>query len=241
MKKQDSLTAKSYSDFEQSKKTNRITIACLSITSALLAIMAFTSKTEIIVKPAQYEGELRVHGRQANQQYMLGHAMGIASLVGNISERNADFVTTTVLGMMSPFLRGELESGLKNEVQILKVRKASQQFVVEDMMYEPKNNIVWVWGLKTLKVHTGTEHKERWTYEFRIEPQNGSPRITHFDSYSGVPKQKNNEEYTVDSSPYLTEALDKVKEGTDPEKARYPIRSDAPPPAPAASPNEPKN
>jgi hypothetical protein len=125
--------------------------------------------------------------------------------------------------MLSPFLQSNLEEGLRNEAQILKIRKASQTFVIEDMMYEPKNNLVWVWGTKTLKVHTGTEKKERFTYEFRIEANNGVPRITHYDAYAGIPKQKNNEEYTVDTSPFLTDALEKAKTGTDPDKAKFKV------------------
>jgi conjugal transfer pilus assembly protein TraE len=223
MNESESLVGKSYRDFEQSKKFNRTVISALSIACAVLTIMVASKDTEIVVMPPSYDSELRVHGNQANEQYMLRHAMGIASLVGNVNERNIDFVVSTVEKMLSPFLQSNLEEGLRNEAQILKIRKASQTFVIEDMMYEPKNNLVWVWGTKTLKVHTGTEKKERFTYEFRIEANNGVPRITHYDAYAGIPKQKNNEEYTVDTSPFLTDALEKAKTGTDPDKAKFKV------------------
>ena len=223
MNQSDSLVGKSYRDFEQSKKFNRTVISALAIACAVLTVMVATKDTEIVVLPPSYDSELRVHGNQANEQYMLRHAMGVASLVGNVNERNIDFVVNTVDKMLSPYLQSNLGEGLRNEAQILKIRKASQTFVIEDMMYEPKNNLVWVWGTKTLKVHTGTEHKERFTYEFRIEANNGVPRITHYDAYAGIPKQKNNEEYTVDTSPFLTDALEKAKDGNDPDKAKYKV------------------
>lgn len=210
MKKAESLIAMSMSDFEQSKKYNRMVIGGLTAICACLTFMLTTKETEVIVTPASYDQEIRIKGNRANEHYMTRHAFGVASMIGNISERNAPFVMNTMLGMMSPFLRSQLEDGLLKELQILKIRKAHQTFVIEDMMYEPKNNLVWVWGTKTLSVKSGSKAEERWTYEFRIEPRNGSPVITHFDSYAGIPKQKNKDEYTVDNSPYLNDALDKV-------------------------------
>lgn len=210
MKKSESLVRMSLSDFEQSKKYNRMMIGGLTAICLCLTFMLTSKDTEVIVMPAAYDQEIKVQGNRANEHYMTRHAFGVASLIGNINERNAPFVMNTMLDMMSPYLRGQLEDGLLKEVQILKIRKANQTFVIEDMMYEPKNSLIWVWGTKTLSVKSGSKAEERWTYEFRIEPRHGSPVITHFDSYAGTPKQKNNDDYTVDHSPYLNDALDKV-------------------------------
>jgi conjugal transfer pilus assembly protein TraE len=217
MKKEESLVRMSMTDFEQSKKFNRMMIGGLTAICLCLTIMLTTKETEIVVMPAIYDQEIKVQGNRANEHYMTRHGFGIASLIGNINERNAPFVMTTMLDMMSPYLRSQLEDGLLKEVQILKIRKANQSFVIEDMMYEPKNNLIWVWGTKTLSIKSGSKAEERWTYELRIEPRNGSPVITHFDSYAGTPKQKNNDEYTVDNSPYLDETLDRVM--NDPRNA----------------------
>lgn len=223
MTKPDSLTGKTYSDFIQSKKANQTAIVCLSVALAVVSIMAFTKDTEVIAVPYNFQQEVRVEGKQANEAYMTSHAIGFASMLGNISERNVEFVMKTMSKNMSPYLEQQLAPAMKNEAQLLTLRKASQTFIIEDMMYEPRNNIVWVWGMKTVKVPAGTEHKERFTYEFRIEPHAGNPRITHFDAYPGIPKTKNNAEYVVDTLPYLTDALDKAKANNDPSKAEYRI------------------
>lgn len=210
MKKADSLVGKSLSDFQESKKFNRMVISCLAGTTLCLAFLLVSKDTEIVVMPPNYTEAVVVEGRKANQHFMEMHAMSIAGLIGNINERNSSFVVKTLLNLMSPRLKDEMGAGLENEAQILKIRKAKQTFVIEDMMYEPKNNLIWVWGTKTLSVKSGGKKEDRWTYEFRIEPQQGSPRITHYDSYPGTPKQRTNDEYVVDNSPYLSEALEKV-------------------------------
>ena len=228
MKKADSLVGKSMSDYVAAKKFNMTLHFTLAATALVLAISLATKSTEVVVMPPTYSDTVVIEGNRANEHYMLQHAMGIASMVGNINERNVNFVVKTLLDMLSPFLRSSLEDGLNKEVQILKLRKASQQFVIEDMMYEPKNNLVWVWGTKTLTVKSGSKQEERWTYEFRIEPRNGAPKITHFDNYPGTPKQKNNDEYTVDNSPYLNAALDKVMNDPRSQNNTRSIESDKP-------------
>jgi conjugal transfer pilus assembly protein TraE len=224
MKKKDSIVAKSYSDYEQSKRVNQITIATLSVALCISSYLAMRNNVEIIVMPPQYASEVVVQGSRANEAYMTGHAMSIAGLIGNLNERNVDFVVDQVTRMMTPYLRSNLEDVFIKEAQILKIRKASQTFIIEDMMFEPKNNIVWVWGSKTLKVSTGTEHTQRFTYEFRIEPVSGSPRITHFDAYAGIPRKKNND-YVVEPKPFNTEQLEEVMATTSDKPTRYKIQS----------------
>ncbi|WP_240224667.1 type IV conjugative transfer system protein TraE [Rheinheimera hassiensis] len=224
MKKKDSIVAKSYSDYEKSKRVNQITIASLSVALCITTYMALRNNVEIIVTPPQYSSEIVIQGSRANEAYMTGHAMSIAGLIGNLNERNVDFVVDQVTRMMTPYLRSNLEGMFVKEAQILKIRKASQHFIIEDMMYEPKNNIVWVWGTKTLKLSTGTEDTQRFTYELRIEPVSGSPRITHFDAYNGVPRKKNND-YVVDAKPINTQHLEEVMGTTSDKPTRFKIQS----------------
>lgn len=224
MKKKDSIVAKSYSDYENSKRWNKITITSLSVVLCITSYMALRNNVEVVVTPPQYSNELVIKGSRANEAYMTGHAMSIAGLIGNLNDRNVDFVVDQVTRMMTPYLRSNLEDVFIKEAQILKIRKATQHFIIEDMMYEPKNNIVWVWGEKTLKLSTGTEQTQRFTYELRIEPISGSPRITHFDAYTGVPRKKNND-YVVDAKPINTQQLEDVMATTSDKPTRYKIQS----------------
>lgn len=204
------MTAQSYQDLQQSKRFNRIAIGCLSVTVLILAMMVSSKKTEIVVMPPDYYEPVIVNGNYANQSYAAGHAMMVANLMGNINERNIEFVTENVLRMLSPHLRAQLFQAFQNEVIIVKNRRARQTFYIEDVMFEPRNNIVFVWGNKRTSAIGTAEIEERFTYEFRIEPKNGMPKITHFDSYAGVPKPRD-PNLNVGPQPYLTRELKLAK------------------------------
>lgn len=221
-----SFVNESYTDLINTRRGYQIAILSLSLAVGLMAIMAFNKNVEIVVMPPDYSEPIVVNGSYANQSYAASHALGIAAMVGNISEKNADFVITNFLKVLSPYLRSQIESTLNAEVKILKTRKARQTFLIEDVMYEPRNNIIWVWGQKTLTFAGGGNHSERFTYEFRIEPKNGAPRVSHFDAYPGIPRAKD-EKYTVEMKPYLSQELKQVQDTADPaSKAKYDVTPD---------------
>jgi conjugal transfer pilus assembly protein TraE len=227
MKKLDqSFVGKSYSDIVQTKKGYQIAVLSLSLAVGLLSILVMNKNVEVIVMPPDYYEAITVNGDYANEAYAASHAMGIAGMIGNVSERNVEFVTETFLKVLSPYLRSQVEAALNAEAQILKTRRARQTFMIEDVMYEPRNNIVWVWGQKTLTFAGGGTHSERFTYEFRIQPKHGAPRVSHFDAYTGAPNAKDTE-YTVDMLPYLSRELKLVKLMANPATmAKYGVTPD---------------
>ena len=75
-------------------------------------------------------------------------------------------------------------------------------------MFRDSDSIVWVWGTKETTIAANTI-REPFTYEFRIVPNHGEPKVTHFDAYSGRPKLRN--KTPVEVTPYLTRELSLVK------------------------------
>lgn len=213
------MTALSFQDLEKAKKTYRLTIGCLSVTCLVLAVLVSGKSQETIVMPPDYYEPVIVNGKFSNEAYSAGHAMAIANLMGNVNERNIDFVTDVVLRMLSPHLRAQLFQAFQNEVQLLKNRRARQSFYIEDVMFEPRNNVIWVWGNKRTSAVGSQEISERYTYEFRIEPNHGMPKITHFDSYAGMPKSKD-PNLAIEPKPYLTRDLELVKLMSNPEATK---------------------
>lgn len=226
MSSSKSFVNESYTDLINTRRGYQLAILSLSLAVGLLGIMAFNKQVEVVVMPPDYWEPVVVNGSYANQSYAASHAVGIAAMIGNISEKNADFVINNFLKVLSPYLRSQIEATLNAEVKILKTRKARQTFLIEDVLYEPRNNVIWVWGQKSLTFAGGGNHSERFTYEFRIEPKNGAPRVSHFDAYPGIPRKKD-EKYTVEMKPYLSQELKLVQDTADPaSKAKYDVTPD---------------
>lgn len=206
--KPTSLTANAYMDLMASKKYYRMTIAFLSFAVLILAILVQGKKTEIVVMPPDYFEPIIVDGKYANRSYIANHALSIALSLGNISSKNIDFVSDALMKVLSPRLQTKLGKALETEAKLLSKRRARQTFEVEDVMFRDSDNLVWVWGEKSTTVG-GNTLREYFTYEFRIEPNHGMPKITHFDAYPGKPSMRDNEPVKV--TPYLTRELALVK------------------------------
>lgn len=200
------IAANAYNDLRRTNRLQQTAIAALSVCVLILLFMVSGKKTEIIAMPPNYFEPVIVSGNYANTSYAASHAIAAANMMGNVNERNIDYVTDTVLKMLSPHLRTQLYQSFQTEVQILKSRRARQSFYIEDVMVEPSNNIIFVWGTKrTASVNSG-EITERFTYEFQIKPNQGMPKITHFDSYVGIPRPRDpNRKF--EPKPYLTRDL----------------------------------
>jgi conjugal transfer pilus assembly protein TraE len=203
-----SLTTDAYTDLMKGKQSYRMTIACLSFTVLILAFLVQGKKTEIVVMPADYYEPIIVNGKYANRSYIAGHALSTAIMLGNISSKNVEFVSKSFLRILSPRLQSILGHSLDTEAKLLTRKRARQTFEVDDVMFRDEDELVWVWGTKTTTVGNNSM-RENFTYEFRIEPNNGMPKITHFDAYPGQPAMRNKEPVRV--TPYLSRELALVK------------------------------
>ncbi|PTC00943.1 hypothetical protein C9975_04785 [Thalassospira xiamenensis] len=217
MKYKNSKVLASLKDLESIKKIQLMINSALAISVVMLTFMVAIEDTVAVVTPAHFSQELRVSHNQANEHYKVRWAWSAASLAGNINDKNADFVVDELGRMFSPYLKTAILPSIRREVQIVAARKAEQRFAIEDAIYEPQNDVVFIWGYRELRLDNNTTPvKERWTYEFRIEPFTGRPAITHFDSYPGPPRSKN-PKYKVEYNPMLPAELEDAIKSTNPE------------------------
>ena len=212
MKRSESKVLKSVSEIQTNQtKDTIIKYGLLAIAGVLACALAFKD-TEVIATPPNFTQPLVVAGNVANKEYKLRWAVAAASIAGNLSKDNADFVLNQLDSMLSPYLRQQILPSLKKEVQILIARDAEQTFVIKDAIYDPVKDLVWIWGDRTIKLKATANNinlPQRWTYEFRVKPFSERAAITHFNSYKGLPKNRD-VEYLVEENPMLTAELKKV-------------------------------
>lgn len=212
MKKSDSRVLKSVSEIKNAETKDTIIKYSLLAISGVLACALALKDTQVIAIPPNFSQPLEVAGNVANKEYKLRWAVAAASIAGNLSKSNADFVLNQIDSMLSPYLRELILPSLKKEVQILIARDAEQSFVIKDAIYDPVKDLVWIWGDRTIKLKSGgnlSNLPQRWTYEFRVKPFAERAAITHFNSYKGLPKNRD-VEYLVEENPMLSAELKKV-------------------------------
>jgi hypothetical protein len=189
MKKTYSMVGAAYSDLINTKRQMTWTIFAQSTAILILLIMYATKDQMIVLVPNSINEELHIGEGVANAAYQKRYADYIARTIGNVNPNNIEHVKKNINDMLSPALRSVLLPALEREVTLLKVRELSQDFIVRDIIWSGKNDLAYVWGEKVTRERSGQERdSEDYTYEVRVKPFDGFPRVVHLVGYKGSPK-----------------------------------------------------
>jgi len=205
MKKKDSMVGAAYTDLINTKTQMTWAIVVQSVVILILLVMYFTKDQMIVVVPNSINEEIHIGEGVANAEYQKRFADYVAKTIGNVNPNNVEHVKRIINDMLSPALRSMLLPAIEAEVTLLKVRELSQDFIVRDIIWSGKNDLAYVWGEKITRTRSGQERdSEDYTYEVRVKPFNGYPRIVHLLGYKGSPKNnpKKVEEKAKPDTPY---------------------------------------
>ncbi|MCQ1058400.1 type IV conjugative transfer system protein TraE [Photobacterium sp. ZSDE20] len=160
----------------------------LAILGLLYALMQQQITT--VVTPPTFTEPLSMRGDQVSRSYQTGWAMFIAQTLGNVSPARLEFTISMIEKMIPiqdlPVFRSQLEE----QVARLQVSRVQETFSPVDVVFDPKNDVVWVYGEKISRsLRQGTEIKMSWTYEMKIGSHLGSPKILHLAQYEGAPNR----------------------------------------------------
>jgi conjugal transfer pilus assembly protein TraE len=179
---------KTYDDMLLSKKYLLISNTALAVSLAISIFINIASDDVIVMIPPNLTEEAIIVNGKANAEYQKRFSYAYALLLGNVNPANVDFVKQEMEKVLSPALQDLILEQIENESIIMKKRKITQRFDIDNMLYNDTQDIVWVWGDRTIK-GVGTQSiTEPHTYEFQIKPVNGKPRIVYFNSKKGNPK-----------------------------------------------------
>lgn len=213
-----SSSSKSWSNAISSANINAITVLVLAIGLVISIVIIKQKETTTVVTSPTYKGEhIEVIGNKANGNWKKSWSLYLAMLIGNVGPKNVELVATEIKSYLSPRLKQQKIEEIEKFVTMLKARNADQTFAAQDMAYDPKQDIVWVWGdLAVSTSNNPTPKSQRWTYEFKVMMNGlGYPRIAFMDQYAGPPKINRNRNKGEDvieerNTQYYDDEMDEV-------------------------------
>lgn len=167
-------------------------LICIVIIGMLVVKIAFLSNPVTIVTPPNMTEEVTLVGNKASESYKTQWAMFYSTMLGNINPKNIQFVMNYILDSLSPELQAKTGEALESQISIMQARGVDQTFRANDIYFDPKNDMVYVWGTKTTTLLNVPDKSEssKWTFEWVIGMKNGRPRIAHVSQYAGTPNIK---------------------------------------------------
>ena len=166
-------------------------VAVVVIAGLTGKILFFTDPVTIVIPPNMSE-EITITGNKVSESYKTQWALFFSTMIGNINPNNINFVTEYILKALSPDLQAKIGETLQSQINIMQTRGVDQTFSPNDIYYDPKNDVVYVWGTKTTKLINVPDKTEssKWTFEWVLGMKNGLPRIAYVNQYSGTPNIK---------------------------------------------------
>lgn len=172
---------------------NRFLRYCIifSMLINLLAIIGWLKKDQaVILVPPNLSEKAEIAQNKASEGYKKSWGMYAATLLGNLTPENADFVLKTLEDMVTGDIRTLVTEQIGSELEDLKTEKVSSIFEMSSISYEPETDKVFVTGRNILIGAGGKSNPTEQTFEFIIDVKHYSPVITHLASYQGLPKLK---------------------------------------------------
>jgi conjugal transfer pilus assembly protein TraE len=180
----------------------------LSVALLMIAVRFWTFEPGAVAIPdAAVTSPLEVKGNWASASFKMGHAIAFAELLGNVNGNNVKFVKERFLSRATPYLRDQFEDEIDRQIAIIQARKMKQTFMMEDSYYDDTQDIVWIWGNRTITLPNQDPLHDIWTYEMRIGVENGMPRLMYFQQYAGKPNTKQKKVTPASEVPTLSEDM----------------------------------
>lgn len=141
----------------------------------------------IVIVPPNLSEKAHISWSAANRQYYESFGLYVATLIGNITPKNVEFVADSVSRFMSPRIYPNVRSQLiaLAKDSFVSTSTNASYFSPRKVVFEEETSKVFVVGeLVTVGFRSVSERKPV-VYEMEIHIENGLPLITGFTSYEG--------------------------------------------------------
>lgn len=163
-----------------------------TVVIVILACALFMKRDAVVMTPPMISSVERVTSDQATGGYKESFAQHVALLLGNVTPRNAPFISEQLGRIASPRVYQQLMAEVQEQSKRLAEDGIVLQYTPRDVFYLPEVDRVIVSGEMIRRGVRTAEEREVRTYEIGIEVRNYLPSIIALTSYKGPwipPKQ----------------------------------------------------
>ena len=165
-------------------------ILCLFLmTLNLVTLIGWLKKDNVVILvPPGLSEKSEIAKNTAAEGYKKAWGMYAATLLGNVTPENADFVLESFSTMVTGEIRTLVIEQIAADLETLKQEKVSTSFEIRRVTYEPESDKVFVSGRNHMAGLGGHAPATEQTFEFKIDVKQYSPIITQMATYEGGPK-----------------------------------------------------
>ncbi|MEI7673215.1 MAG: TraE/TraK family type IV conjugative transfer system protein [Deltaproteobacteria bacterium] len=181
-----------FSNTWESLRTENVlyrTLVPVLVICNVISMAGWLSKDRVtVLVPPTLNEAVSVSKRSADAGYKKAWGLYVASLLGNVSPGNADFVIESLQLLMSPRVFANLKQSVAQDVSMIKRDGVAVSFEQKQVLYERETDKVFIIGRTGISNSAGTVTRFDRVFEVRVLIENGQPQIVELDSYQGKPR-----------------------------------------------------
>jgi conjugal transfer pilus assembly protein TraE len=162
--------------------------AALAVTLVGTLYLAIGNRERVVLVPPQLDTRVAVGMSTASSEYLKSFGLYIATLAGNITPYNVEFLT----GILSRHLDARVYTAVRTKLQavaadpVFRSSGGASWFEARRLDYEKETSRVFVVGqLNVLSAGKSVPDVSPVVYDLKIEMRDGRPLVTALDSYEG--------------------------------------------------------
>ena len=189
-----------YSGMQKERSYSRIIIVVLAVACLILSQAAASKKPVVVLVPQNLQEQGSVSENAASASVKKAWGLTVATLVGNVTPGNVDFVEQSLEGMLAPQLYHSMLLDIHEQAESIRGGDITLSFVPAGVYFQNSKNIVFVTGDTTRTSRFGTPEHGRRTFEFVIDVSDYRPSIVEWDAYTGGPRINYNREHPEEAT-----------------------------------------
>ena len=174
-----------YRGMTTERNFSRGIILVLSLVVMFLSFALAMKKPIVVLVPPNLEKEAEIAHNESGAEIKKAWGLTTASLVGNVSPGNVDFVERAISGLLSPALYLDMLQDLHDQANVIRDGDIAMTFTPISVFYQKSTNKTFVTGDWTREARFGTPERGKKTYEMEIKIENYRPVIVEWAAYEG--------------------------------------------------------
>lgn len=177
-----------WTEYAANNRSLRVITLGLALANVILVgMLAFRSEI-VTINPPDPQGVIQYSKSKASDDALTSWGLYLATLIGNVSPSNAEFVSNSVAKILDPSIYQEVMLSISKQTKLIQEDQLSLHFEPADVKFNARDNVVYVTGWLTTKDSHGTASREQRTYELWWKVTNYQPRLTGMKAYPGTAK-----------------------------------------------------
>ncbi len=159
--------------------------------SNLILVMMVAFRSEIVtINPPDPKGVIAYERSKASEDALTSWGLYVATLLGNVSPKNAQFVSNSVGQILAPDLYQAVMTQIATQVKAIEADQLTLSFTPSEIKFDGNRDAVYVVGwLSTQDAH-GTTNRVQRTYEMWWKVVDYQPRLVGLNAYLGGAQMK---------------------------------------------------